>query len=198
MMILGLCGQSGAGKTTVLESFVAFGAKVCDCDKISREVMGKDTPCSAEVIQVFGQDICRDGEIDRRALGRIVFFDSEKLETLTEITHRYIKAEVYNRMEEAKSTGVKLFVIDAPLLFESGLDAVCDITVAVTANRETRINRIMMRDRIDRELAQKRLDSQLGEEELNRLADEVIVNDGTLEELKIAVKKLAERRGLLK
>ncbi len=198
MIVLGLCGQSGAGKTTVLESFVSFGATVCDCDRISREVMGKDTPCSAEVIQVFGQDICRDGEIDRKALGKLVFFDPEKLASLTEITHRYIKAEVYKRIDEARKDNVKLFVIDAPLLFESGLDAECDVTVAVTANAQTRIDRIMKRDGIDRELAEKRLESQLSEDELNRLASEVIVNDGTLEELKESVKKLAERRGLLK
>ena len=198
MTVLGLCGQSGAGKTTALKVLMSFGAVVCDCDAVSRQVMCRGTDCTREVINVFGEEICRDGEIDRRALGRIVFFDTEKLEILTEITHRYIKAEVYRRLEEARASGVEVFVIDAPLLFESGLDADCDITLAVVADREIRLARIMARDGIDRELAEKRIDSQLNEEELYRRADEVIVNNGTLEQLTDAVCDFAERRRLKK
>lgn len=198
MKVLGLCGQSGAGKTTALDTLVSLGATVCDSDRVSREVMSKDTPCTREVTEVFGQEICRDGEIDRGALGRIVFNDREKLAVLTEITHRYIKAEIYRRMEEARQRGDGLFVIDAPLLFESGLDRDCDLTLAVVAQREKRIARIMARDGITRELAEKRLDSQIDETRLRELADEVIENNGTAEELARAVVSFSERRGILK
>ena len=193
MKIWGLCGQSGAGKTTALITLLSLGATICDCDRVSREVMGRDTPCADEVIATFGKEILSEGEIDRKALGRIVFFDKEKLATLTEITHRYIKAEVIRRIERAKENGDALFVIDAPLLFESGLDKICDLTVAIVASREKRLERIMARDKIDRELAEKRLSSQLDENELSRLADEVIVNDGSEEELTEAIIALAER-----
>lgn len=198
MTVLGLCGQSGAGKTTALGVLLSLGAVVCDCDRVSREVMCRGTECTAEVISTFGEGISRDGEIDRKELGRIVFSDNEKLDALTEITHRYIKAEVYRRLHEAKEQGVELFVIDAPLLFESGLDADCDLTLAVTADREKRLCRIMARDGIDRELAERRIASQIDEDELKRLADEVIANNGTVEELEKAVTAFAERRGLIK
>ena len=198
MTVIGLCGQSGAGKTTALGTLLSLGAVVCDCDKVSREVMCRGTECTAEVIKAFGEGISTDGEIDRKALGRIVFSDKEKLDVLTEITHRYIKAEVYRRLHEAKEQGVELFVIDAPLLFESGIDADCDLTLAITADQEKRICRIMKRDGIDREVAMGRIASQIDENELKRLADEVIANNGTVEELEKAVIAFAERRGLIK
>lgn len=198
MTVLGLCGQSGAGKTTALAILSSLGAVICDCDKVSREVMCKGTECTAEVVKVFGEGICCDGEIDRKALAEIVFSNAEKLAILTEITHRYIKAEIYRRLEAAEREGVELFVIDAPLLFESGLDADCDITLVITADRKKRLQRIMLRDGIDRGLAEKRLASQLEEEELYRRADEVISNNGTVEQLAEAVTVFAERRGLIK
>ncbi|MBR6632850.1 MAG: dephospho-CoA kinase [Clostridia bacterium] len=198
MTVLGLCGQSGAGKTTALETLVSLGAVVCDCDVVSRLVMSRGTDCTAEVVESFGNEILRDdGEIDRKALGKIVFFDREKLERLTEITHRYIKAEVRERIRKAEAEGEGLFVVDAPLLFESGLDKDCHVTLAIVSDREKRLERIMARDGIDRELAEKRLASQIDEDELYRLSDEVIVNDGTVEELAKAIKAFAERRGLL-
>lgn len=198
MTVLGLCGQSGAGKTTALDTLMKLGAEVCDCDKISRQIMSCGTPCTAEVIRVFGDGICKNGEIDRRALGKIVFADREKLDILTEITHRYIKAEVRERIDEFRSRGKGLFVLDAPLLFESGLDMDCDLTLAITADREKRVERIIGRDGIDRETAENRIASQLSEEELRCLSDEVITNNETKKELAEAVEAFAERRGLLK
>ena len=197
MTVLGLCGQSGAGKTTVLDTLMRLGAEVCDCDKVSREIMSRGTPCTNEVISVFGEGICSCGEIDRKSLGKIVFFDKDKLETLTEITHRYIKAEVRERIDNFRKKGKGLFVLDAPLLFESGLDIDCDLTLVIIAEREKRIERIMKRDEIDKALAEKRIDSQLSEEKLKELADEVITNNGTKKELAEAVEDFAERRGLL-
>lgn len=198
MKIIGLSGQSGAGKTTVLETFSELGFEVIDCDKASRKVMEKGTPCTRELISVFGRDIAsEEGEIYRKKLAEKVFFNKDLLEKLTEITHRYIKEYIFGRMEEAKTRGERVFVIDAPLLFESGLDKICDVTLAVTADRETRISRITERDRITRELAEKRIEAQLSEDELKRLCDEIIENNKTKEDLKKAVLDFAGRRGLV-
>ena len=199
MKIIGLSGQSGAGKTTALEELRALGATVCDCDLVSREVMEKGKPCSRELISLFGDGIASpDGEIYRKKLAELVFFDKNKLERLTEITHRYIKERIFSLIDEARGRGDTLFVIDAPLLFESGLDKICDLTLAVTAPYEMRIARITERDGITRELAEKRLDAQLSEEELSLLADEVIENSGTLEDLKKAVRDFAKGKGIVK
>ncbi|MBQ5801291.1 MAG: dephospho-CoA kinase [Clostridia bacterium] len=198
MIIIGLSGQSGAGKTTALEVLKGYGAVVCDSDLVSRKVMAKDTPCTKELIEVFGGEIAYDGEINRRKLGEIVFFDKKKLEKLTEITHRYIKESIFSSIDSARASDERFFVIDAPLLFESGLDAFCDVTLAVVAERETRIKRIMCRDGITRELAEKRLDAQLSEEELKKLADEVIENNSNAEDFIEKVKNFAERKGMVK
>ncbi len=198
MKVLGICGQSGAGKTTALETLKLLGAVVCDSDRVSREIMTPETACGREVIAAFGDGIVSEGRIDRRALGEIVFASPKQLEILTEITHRYILAEIRERIEMARGRGESLFVIDAPLLFESGLDADCDLTLAVIADRELRIERITARDGITRELAEGRVDSQLSESELVRLADEVIVNNSTKDNLARATAAFAERRGLVK
>ena len=89
------------------------------------------------------------------------------------------------------------FIIDAPLLFESGLDKICDITLAVLAPAQKRIERIVQRDAISRELAEKRISAQLPEEELMRLATEFIVNDKTVEDLEKAITDFALRRGII-
>ena len=199
MKIIGLSGQSGAGKTTALQVLKQSGATVCDCDKVSREVMMKNTPCTKEIISYFGEDIAScDGEINRKKLGEIVFCDKAKLDKLTEITHRYIKAHIFDLIDDAKSKGHDTFIIDAPLLFESGLDKICDITLAITAPKDARIERIIQRDGISKELAEKRISAQLPESELVRLATEVIVNDKALTDLEKAVTEFAKRKGIVK
>ncbi len=198
MTVLGICGQSGAGKTTALGFFEKAGATVCDSDLVSRRIMASGTPCADEVVSVFGEEICLpSGEIDRRKLGGIVFGSSEKLSVLTEITHRYIKKEIRKRIEVSRNSGVKLFVLDAPLLFESGLDADCDITLALIASREVRLKRIMSRDGIDEQIAQRRIDSQLSERELKKRAHEVIENNSDTAAFIEEIESFAKRRGLI-
>lgn len=199
MKIIGLSGQSGAGKTTALEVLHSRGAYVIDCDKVSREVMEKDTPCARELISVFGEGIAsEDGELNRRKLSEIVFSDKEKLAMLTKITHRYIKERIFSLLDKAREGGEAFAVIDAPLLFESGLDKICDVNLAVTAPRDKRLERIIKRDNITRELAEKRIAAQLSESELVRLSDVVIVNDKGISELKEKVLEFAEREGIAK
>lgn len=199
MKILGLCGGSGAGKTTALEIFAEYGAVICDCDKVSRDVMKKDTPCYRDVVSFFGGEILRDdGEIDRAKLGKIVFSDGAKREKLTEITHFYIKEEIFSSLRRAEAEGAGLFVIDAPLLFESELDRICHITLAIVAPAEDRIRRIIERDKLDRALAEKRLSSQISDGELQKRAGYTVENDGTKKEFEKKIREFIESRGLAK
>ena len=165
--------------------FEKYGFAVIDCDEVSRFVTDAGSPCTAELAEEFGDEILNsDGTLRRRVLAEVAFSDAKKLETLNKITHRHILNEVFARVENYRSKGFAAVVIDAPVLFESGLDKRCDTTLAICAPREIRLERIIARDGISAQSAEVRISRQLSEKELATLADRVIVNDGTLEELK--------------
>ena len=156
--IYGLTGMSGAGKTTVCEEFSRSGFDIINCDMIAREVVEKDTPCLDEIKQKFGGEvITADGELDRKVMGNIVFNDKAKLLLLNNTIYPYITYEVIQRIERSDSGYV---LLDAPTLFESGIDYICDGVVSVICDREVSLKRIMARDGIDRKAAESRLKSQ--------------------------------------
>ena len=111
---------------------------------------------------------------------------------------RIVEQNIFEKIDSAKECGERVFVIDAPLLFESGLDKICDLTLAVVSDKESRILRIIERDKITRELAEKRIEAQLSESELRERSDDVIENNATVEALKKAVIDYALKRGLVK
>lgn len=154
--IIGLTGLTGAGKSTVAAVFASLGATVVDCDVIAREALADKTVKRA-LASSFGDGIfLANGDVDRKALASLAFASSEATKRLNEATHPYILAETRRRANEAKTTAV----IDAPLLFQSGLSRDCDVTVAVTADRETRLARIRARDGITRKAAEERMKAQ--------------------------------------
>lgn len=182
-MIIGLTGSSGSGKSAAAAFFRKRGFYIMDFDKIARDVCAPGSPCLAELAENFGSGIiAADGSLRRRALGDMVFADSEKLKTLNAITRRYILAEAEKRRAECESRG-KDIVYDAPLLFEARLDKECDFVIAITADRQTRIERIMARDGISLDTARGRLDSQHPNEYYMRRSDFCARNDGTADEL---------------
>ncbi len=196
MIIIGLCGQSGAGKTTALEVFSKKGFGVIDCDKISRQVTLPGAPCVTALATEFGEEIIApDGSLKRQALADIVFSDGKKLEILNTITHKYILDEVFERLDTFRQDGYGVAVVDAPVLFESGLDRHCDTTLAICADTEKRIARITERDSISRDRALARIARQLSEDELSRLSDIVIYNNGSVEEFEKSVTLYAEKIG---
>ncbi len=156
--IIGLTGPSGAGKSTVSAMFSKRGAYVIDADCVARRVVEKGMPALLEITQEFGTGVLlQNGELNRKALAKIVFSSPEDLHKLNEITHKYIIAEIKREMEESSHA---VFVIDAAALFESGLDSICDCTVSVTAEREVRIARIMARDGLTVQEATARIGAQ--------------------------------------
>lgn len=187
IFVLGLCGGSGSGKTTAVKVFASFGAVVLDCDRIYSELVSpseKKSECLSEIEKAFGKEsVLQDGSLNRRYVSSVVFSDSEKRELLNKITHKYIIEEVRNRIREMSAEGRSFFVVDAPVLFESGFDKECSMTLAVTSDKALRIKRIIERDGLTLEQAQRRIDSQTDDAYIARKADFSIDNSGTLEEL---------------
>ncbi len=189
MKIVGITGGIGSGKSTVSREFESYGAEIIDADAISRSITLKNGLAYREIVDFFGNDIiCSSGEIDRKKLAGIVFSDSEKLEVLNNITHKYIFEEMENRISACKND---LVILDVPLLFSSDFKIECDVKIVVVADLEDRISRVIQRDDTDRISVENRINSQLSDEEMKKLADIVIEND-SLDNMKKQVKKIVE------
>ena len=181
MRIIGICGTSGSGKSYVCRLFAKYKIAHIDTDRLYREVVvRRGTPCLKELVESFGSGILDSvGELNRKELSRLVFEDvrSEKNRLLlNSITHKYILKETLALIEKYKSEGVLAVLVDAPVLFESGFDKICDITICVTADRQEKIDRIIARDRISRVNAICRLASQKSDSELRELCNYEIDN----------------------
>lgn len=189
--IIGLCGRSGSGKGFVARCFERFGGLHIDTDKIYHKLLepsnSKMSECTKRLSEAFGTDIIgADLKPDRKKLSETVFASKSKLQLLNGITHRFILEEVKRIME---TSDAEFSVIDAPLLFESNFDKLCDSTVCVVCSDEKCIERITERDGIDKERALKRLDNQLSADRLIQLCDYTVVNDG-LRDVKTQVKRI--------
>lgn len=173
-MVVGLTGGTGAGKSTVAALFAQNGWRVVDFDQISRAVCKAGSPCLAELSGAFGEQILLpDGNLNRKKLGQMVFGDAGRLRILNEITHKYIIEAA-----QAQMAGGGNILLDAPLLFEAGLDGWCDKVVCVTADDAVRAARIMARDGLPREGALARIKSQAAQEELVKKSDFIMENNG--------------------
>lgn len=194
VMIVGLTGQTGAGKSTVSEIFAKNGYAVINADHISRIVVEKGTACLKELVDVFGSGILNSDEtLNRKALATIVFTDKAKLEMLNSIIYPYITTEILSQIKQYSDKGSKLILLDAPTLFESHSDDFCEIIISVTANPETRKKRIMERDNITAEQAQNRMDSQLDTEYFISHSDYIIENNDSFDVVYGISKELADK-----
>lgn len=193
MKIVGICGSSGSGKSTVSKYFQEHGIPVLDCDKIYHTLVESPSDCLAEIGEKFGNDLIQNGYLDRKKLGNIVFQNREKLEILNEISHRHVILELEKRIAEFSKSNLKSCIIDAPLLFESGLDKRCDAIIAVISDEKQQIKRICERDGIDEASAKIRIHNQKDANTLSELADFVIHNNGTYEELLLQCEKIRNK-----
>ena len=192
--VIGLCGGSGSGKGAVCSILAKFGYLTVDTDKVYRTLTDKKTKCLEALVSEFGNAILNEnGTLDRRKLAGIVFLDADKLKKLNFIAHKFVLDEVRAIILGAEGDGFSGVIVDAPLLFESGFDAECDFVVAVVADRQIRIQRIIDRDGITEEEAIRRIDSQKTDSELRALVDFVVENNGNLEELNCELIKLLNK-----
>ena len=176
-MIIGITGGTGCGKPTLLKEIAGRGGLVLDCDAVYHELLTKD--CALlDAIDARFPGVVVDKKLERKRLGAIVFADETALRDLNAITHGAIKAEIVRKLAE----NPPLAAIDAIALFEGGLADLCDTTVAVTAPRADRVERLMKRDSISREYAEKRIDAQKSESWFREMCNHTLHNDGTQEE----------------
>jgi dephospho-CoA kinase len=175
-MTIGITGGTGAGKTSALAALKKLGAHVIDCDLVYHALLSDNVDMKRELAERFPEALDDNG-IDRRALGRTVFGDPGALDDLNAITHKYVGAEVANRLRRLRAGGGHLAAIDAIALIESGLHELCDAVVGVTAPAQRRLERIMARDGIDAERARARIAAQRTDTFFRRNCDYILVND---------------------
>ncbi len=184
MIVVGLTGQSGAGKTAAGKIFAEHGFAVIDADKVAREVMRKGSDCLAETAARFGEEyLLPDGTLDRRKLAGLVFSDKAALNDLERITYPHINRRVEEMIEESRRRGEKYLLLDAPTLFEAGEEKLCSCIAAVVADEAVRRERIIQRDGISAEQVRRRFENQRSTGFFRANSDYIIENGGTEEEL---------------
>ncbi len=198
MLVIGLTGPTGAGKGEVAKLFSEAGLPVINADEVYHRLLIPPSPCFSELVAEFGYGILAfDGTLDRKKLSEIVFASHQRLETLNRIAHRHVMETVRRELERMRRDGVRASVLDAPQLFEAGADRDCSAVVAVLADRNLRMERIMRRDGLDAEAAAHRIDAQKSDDYFRRNSDYIIENNGPVEDLQAQVTRVLLDTGVI-
>lgn len=193
MMLVGLTGTVGSGKSTVAELFEGWSAYRVDTDDLAREAVEPGRPELSRLREAFGPEIVgEDGRLDRDALRRVAFSEPGARRRLEEILHPAILALLSERLESARESGAAVAVVEVPLLFERDLAAAFDVTVAVDAPREVRWSRIRATRDLDRSEFEAMDDAQWSGERKRDVAHYAIRNDGTEDELRTRARRVWE------
>ena len=189
MKVIGITGGSGSGKTTALKTLEAMGALILDCDNIYHKLL-ETSPELLEEIESAFPGVVHEGVLQRKALGARVFSDAQALDKLNSITHRYVDMEIERRLRSFAMEGGRIAAIDAIELFAGGQAKRCISTVAVVADAERRIERIMERDGISREYARLRIEAQHPDSYFEEFCGHILRNDGSVEQFQEECTKL--------
>ena len=189
MLVVALTGGIGSGKSTVGQIFAQLGAIVVDSDQLARDVLERGSIGFNEVVAKFGDEILKNGEIDRQLLGSIVFKDPTKRSELEQITHPLIRkafAEVI-----ARSTSNSIVINQIPLLVESNHDYKFDHVITVSASEDIRAQRLLKRGLTGVQI-RERMQAQATDQMREGIADSVIVNEKSEQEITEQVEKIWE------
>ena len=192
-MIIGITGGTGSGKTTLLKTIQEFGGKILDCDAIYHDLLKTDAQLQQNIEDAFPGTV-KDGEVDRKKLGAVVFADPAALQKLNQITHGAVKEAVLRSLAQQP----KLAAIDAIGLFEGGLAPLCQVTVVVTAPAEDRVRRLMQRDGITESYARSRIAAQREDAWFRERCDYVLENDSTPEAFREKCVAFLSKIGIMK
>lgn len=189
--ILGLTGGIACGKSTISAYLKEFGLPVIDADECSRAVVEKGSIGLEKLTEIFGSKILEnDGTLNRKALGQIVFSDSEQLSLLNSVMEPLIREEISRRLNQENNAD--LVVLDAPLLIEQHYDKICDFIMTIDVSKKIQLERLIERDNLSEDEAKSRIESQLSSRERNGFADVVIDSSGTVEQTRKQVIKWLE------
>ena len=198
MITIAITGGIGSGKTEVTNYLISKGFTVVDADRMSREMTSAGGKAIPYIMENFGPSfILEDGSLNRAAMRDLVFKHPDKKKLLEEGTTKVVLEDIEAIKREREASDDKALFFDIPLLFETGSEDDYDAVWVVTADYEVRKNRVMARDGIDPSIIDLIMDSQEGEEKKVRLADHVIYNNGTIEDLRASVDKTLKSYGLL-
>jgi dephospho-CoA kinase len=189
---LGLTGGIATGKTTVSQMLAQQGIPIIDGDQVAHQVLANNQSVQAQIQATFGKQLVQDGQVDRAALGKLVFGNQAALAQLNAITAPVIRETIMTEMAQAKAHQVPLVVLDLPLLYEQHYETVCDGVLVIYLPVEKQLARLRARNQLSREDALKRINSQASLAEKRDRADFVIDNQGSLDQLKAQLKTVLE------
>lgn len=190
-MIIGLTGGIGSGKTAVSNAFEELGITVVDADLASRVVVQKGKPSLKSIEEHFGSEILtQEGELDRAKLREIIFNSNSEKEWLEALLHPAIAEQIQQELSASKSTYT---ILVSPLLLETNQKDFCTKVLVVDVPVDTQISRTLERDGVSKEQVNSIINSQIDRERRLELADEVISNEGSLQDLQAAVKELHDK-----
>ena len=192
MLKVGLTGGIGTGKSSVSSLFNDWGAYIFDSDSVAKEILNHDSTAQGEIIAEFGTDILnKEGSIEKSKLARIAFQDENHQLRLNSIIHPYVFRKIDSSFVEILDKGTHdIFCVDAALIYESGTDTHMDYVVVVTSHLRLRTERVMKRGNLTRDEFLRRLELQWPDEDKVHMADYVIRNNGTKEDLIVESKKV--------
>ncbi len=192
-LVIGLTGQTGAGKSTISEYAERIGCAVLNADEVAREVLTRGSDCLKRLAEIFGYDIIDGrGFCRRKLLAERAFVSRERTDLLNSVTHPWIIDKCREYIEELMHMNYDVILFDAPQLFESGGDSLCNFIITVIAERDIRLARIIGRDGISREEALLRIDAQHDEEYYTKKSDYIINGGQSLEDVRDNFFKILE------
>lgn len=193
MRVLGLTGGIACGKSNVSDALRQLGAVIIDGDVLSRELTCPNGRALPAIRRQFGGEVFHaDGTLNRRALGAVIFSDAKRRAQLDGMMQPLLRQRILEEMEAARQAGAEFAVLDMPLLYEAGLDTLCDRVWCVSLPREMQVQRLMARDGFTRAEAEARLSSQMDAAEKARRADVVIDTSGSIQYTRDQIPALLE------
>lgn len=180
---IAITGGIGSGKSAVSQILASKGYFVVDCDQITKQLYQKQKTVE-QIAQNFGNQFVCDGKVDTKKLGAYVFADQHRVQKLNSVMHPLIFEELDRQIDES---GQKIVFVQIPLLFETGMQNQFDDVWLVTADEQTRIQRVVIRDGLDVEQIKNRIKNQMDDEKKSQFVHTIIKNDGDLQQLEVVV-----------